>query len=1621
MSNNLTPADSWMSPLYSKLEAVFASAVAKTVKQFAKSFFASTSDAELARFTDEEIFESVEDAWRFVQVRPGAATKIKFQQRLLDKDIKRRNETSIYVLLDDMPFVVDSISQRLMREGIIVRSIHNTVLHIRRQNKSGKSSSQLSSLNTKPAPGFKAEALCCINCAHIPREHFKTMEQAIRDTLKHVITAVKDYSPMCERAQEIQSSLRTSPHSPPVSAEELDESLHFIAWLLDNHFIFLGYEQYRIQHGLQAPVLVLESDSLLGVSRLKKDLWESVRLDSLAKGTAALILKPKVCVFAKSSSKSKVHNPTYYDYVLLKEFDAQGNVVIQHRFLGLYTSNVYFQSAAEIPLVRRKVEAVLTKSGFATGGHSIKDLLQVINVFPRDELFQITEKQLLDTAVEITRIQQTQTSRLFIRKDSYGKFYSCQVYIPRDMLNTRVRTQIQTFLEQELQAEETDYNIFVSASALVRLHFILHVEEVGRIRLNHEDLESRLVRLVKPWDEFFLDALRHEYLDNEANHLQRIYSEIYTEAYKETYFGVDGFRDISRIEDVVGSGRLGLYLSDCSKSEQVRYSFKIFSHAEQLTLSKVTPILENLGLGIISEKAFPLQSRSGEAVWLHDYSLFIEAGGNPSATDLSQNFEEAFRAIWEQLVDNDRFNALVVSAGLHWRDAALLRAYAAYLKQIKFGYSTLFIAETLARHHTICGQLVAYFHALHDPRHSDEPPQQSRRLGIKLLAAIDKVANLSEDAVLRAFLNLIVATQRTNYFQQDAGGKAKEYFAFKLFPELVKGMPMPRPHYEIFVYSRATEGVHLRSGNVARGGLRWSDRAEDYRTEILGLVKAQQVKNAVIVPVGAKGGFVVKDQGSDPQHLRSQAVACYKIFIKGLLDVTDNQVDGKLIPPQDVVRLDGDDPYLVVAADKGTASFSDIANGVAADYQFWLRDGFASGGSNGYDHKLMGITARGAWISVQRHFRELGINTQKQGFTVIGIGDMSGDVFGNGMLLSRHICLIAAFNHKHIFIDPDPYPKTGYRERLRLFKKPGSNWSDYNPKLISRGGGVFSRQEKAIAITSQMKIRFDIEQSSLTPDELIRHLMCSEVDLIWNGGIGTYVKASAETHAEVGDRSNDAVRINGSELRCRVIGEGGNLGLTQSARVEYGLGGGLSITDFVDNSGGVDCSDHEVNIKILLNELEYNGRLSQRTRNTLLESMQDDVAELVLKNNYAQVQAIGLAQAQAALRHREYGDLTSYLETHAGLDRILEYLPERDEFEERRGRRRYLTRPEIAVLTSYMKMHLKTTLVSADFLDQKFFLNYLYQAFPDKLVRRFRTDIIKHPLRREIIATQLANEVVNMLGPSFVYRMVDSTASSVSNVVKAAVTTMAVCGVREPWNAIEELDYKIGSDIQYDMMARLLRLVRRVTRWLLVNRRTGLNCETEIRFLSPARVRFQKLLPDKLPIAFKHSYQEYISRLRKNGVPLELADWISKAEFLFPACSLAEISHNMDKGLANVTNIYFTLGEELGLNWLGGVISNLPVSSYWQALARETYLDDLTRQHHVLTCNAVAMGSRSSAAAAVVKGWSNIFRPQINRIKSLMRQLQSEQSPDYPMVSVVLGELATLAQSSGKKAEGSVA
>ncbi|MEX2131311.1 MAG: NAD-glutamate dehydrogenase [Pseudohongiellaceae bacterium] len=1601
-----------LAPLYKKIQSRHGKRKAETLTLFARRLFASSAHTELALLPIGQIYNEVLAAWNFFQQRPAIAPKIRFSNPYSSARTAGSHGTVIHLLADDMPFLVDSVSQELNNRNIGIEAVYNAVYHVERQRR-GKGGGDLKKLGLVKQEVNQAEALLCFHTSWLSPEECELLEQALLDVLHHVDAAVQDFVPMCARAVSLRETLLHA--KTPVTRDELQESCAFIAWLVENHFTFLGYEKYSITRSGKSTYLSLDKRSLLGISKLKTGLRSRVQLKDVADDAGELILRKQICSFAKSAVRSKVHRPGFYDYVLIKEFNSQGEVAVEHRFLGLYTSSVYFQMASDIPLLRKKIRYVLDRSGFTPNGHSIKGLYQVINALPRDELFQLTNQQLFDLAMQISQIHERRRVRLFIRRDNYGKYISALVYIPKDIYTTRVRLEMQQFLLRELQAVELDFSAYYPESILARLHFILRVPNISKLTFDPVELEMRLVQLVKPWDDELLDQLQATHSDQFTRYLFNQFAGYFPLTYKEEYSAAEAVRDIPHMQEVIRTRGLSLEFEAINDGAEFNFGFKVFRYGAQLVLSDVIPVIEHMGLMVLREQGYCLHRQGETEIWLHDFSLSSKSVLKLDVETAREHFEEAFEAVWQGRTEDDTYNALVLGSQLPWREVALLRAYGAYMKQIQAGYSQHFIAETLRANGKITTKLVRYFKTQFDPQFTAGTAARQKkalRLEQSILRAVDNVINLAEDNVLRLYLKLMQVTQRTNYFQTAAGGSVKEYFSFKLRSGLVEEVPRPRPEYEIFVFSPAFEGVHLRGGKVARGGLRWSDRREDFRTEVLGLVKAQQVKNSIIVPVGAKGGFVVKtaSTGLSREAVREQGIACYRSFVRGLLDITDNIVAGAVVPPAQVVRRDEDDTYLVVAADKGTAAFSDIANGIAREYDFWLGDGFASGGSNGYDHKKMGITARGAWISVQRHFRELGIDVQKQDFTVAGIGDMSGDVFGNGLLQSPHIRLVAAFNHLHLFIDPNPDRQLSFRERRRLFRLPTSAWSDYNVKLISRGGGVFSRSAKVITVSAEMRKRFGIEEDRLAPDRLISAILKSQVDLLWNGGIGTYVKAAHETHADTGDKANDTLRVNGGDLRCKVVAEGGNLGFTQAGRIEYALQGGTSLTDFIDNSAGVDCSDHEVNIKILLNELFARGELKTEARSKLLTGMTEEVARLVLRNNYKQVQSIGIAFSQAKSNFAEYIDLLEFLETHAGLDRKLENFSTEEELEERRTEGLGLTRPELAILTSYMKMYLKAQLVNASYIEDDYLLPCLYSAFPAMLVSEFKPALHKHRLRKEIVATQLANEVVNLAGPSFIYRKVEYTGATVNDVVKAAVIARNLFGIDAVVNQVEALDYRVSAAAQNEMMLKLMQLMRRVTRWLLRNRRSQLDLAgTTGEFSKAIEISFG-LLPEALPEKARDRWRLRFDHYLNESVPRELAHSMACVEFVFPLLAITEISSGSNIGPRMALEAFYAVGDALQLATLRQAIIDLKVDNQWQALARKAFQDDLDWQQRALTQNVLRTVGKSGSVPAAVQAWCEQHRLLIARSQAMLRDLQRESSSDYSVFSVVLRELLNLAQ-----------
>ncbi len=1150
------------------------------LQRFAALYYSGVPQQELEQRTAADLYGASLSCWQFVQQRKQGEVKV----RVFNPDHENHGWQSLHsvveILCDDMPFLVDSVRMQLNARQLSLHAIHYCVLHATRDQK-GNFDEQAEW--ETPAADRHPEAIIYVEFDHHSDVEFlHTLTHELQDVIREVQACVADYPHIMSRVQTLKQVL-AKPHSK-AQKSLYPEALAFVEWLEDNHFTFLACDEFRLDYSGTEPAVERIEGADLGLFRHVPADRQRVLLKDLDAEIQSFITSTELISFIKSGTRSRVHRPAYPDYVVVKYFDKQGQVTGGIRFLGLYTSMVYIETPDSIPLVREKLKAIRDMAGFVPGSHSGKELNRILEVYPRDELFQSSADQLLKTALSILHIQERRQTRVYLRKDAYSKFISCLVYVPRDIYNTELRRRIEQVLMQAVPTLDIEFNTYFSESILARTHFMLRLNPDASVDYDEATLIRKILQVCRTWQDDLHAALIEQVGEEQGNHQFHIYRQAFPAGYREAFQTRTAVTDIQYMEDLCAQpeGQLGMsfYREPEETSNELR--FKLFNRNTILPLSDVIPVLENLGLRVLGEHPYEIQRADGQRIWIHNFQLRYTLSDSINIAAVKFLFKDAFRAVWHGQAENDSFNKLVLGAELSWRDIAVLRAYARYMKQIRFGISEQYIGETLSRYIGISARLVALFHTRFDVR--DVTPeareQELQQQEAQLIAELDSVEQLNEDRTIRRFIELIKATLRTNFYQPDEDGNPKSYIALKMNPAAISDMPLPRPMFEIFVYSPRVEGVHLRGGRVARGGLRWSDRSDDFRTEVLGLVKAQQVKNAVIVPVGAKGGFIAKCLPKDGSRdeIQAEGIASYQTFISALLDVTDNLVEGQVVPPAAVVRHDEDDPYLVVAADKGTATFSDIANAIAVKRGFWMGDAFASGGSVGYDHKKMGITARGAWISVQRHFRERGINVQETDFTVVGIGDMAGDVFGNGMLMSEHIRLVAAFNHMHIFIDPTPDSASSFIERKRLFELPRSSWTDYNKELISAGGGVFLRSAKSIAISPEMKACFGIQEDRLPPNDLIKAILRSPVDLIWNGGIGTYIKASSERHSQVGDKANDGLRVNGQDVKARVIGEGGNLGMTQLGRIEYTLNGGACFTDFIDNAGGVDCSDHEVNI-----------------------------------------------------------------------------------------------------------------------------------------------------------------------------------------------------------------------------------------------------------------------------------------------------------------------------------------------------------------------------------------------------------------------------------------------------------
>ena len=1580
--------------------------LAAEITSFARNYLASVHLAELLVKPIDDIYGDVVSTWQFVQQFNRSSAKVRVFNPNVETDGWQNPHTVMEILVADMPFVVDSVRLALNSHHITIHSIINQVFVVERNKKHKlEKQSLLDSTNSRQT---QHDALLHIEIDRESNpEKLSALEDEIISILAELDVLVSDFPKILEKVDTVKKELELL--SQPTLKKDAGPVIELLTWLAQSNFTFLGYREYALGEDVQALHYKPRDSSDLGVLRTNSTV------DFVDDERSHAILRKNLLVFAKSSTCSRIYRPAYPELIIINKYDAKGNIIGDHRFLGLFTSRVFNEDPLSIPVVKDKVSEVVSNTAFDPTSHDAKQLQRIISVYPRGELFQITAKELYNISIGILHIRERPWVKLFVRTDIFGRFVTCIIYAPRENYSTEMRKKFQNILRQVFEAVDISFNTNFSESILVRVCIVLKVSPEKPIKFDLEDVQRRLVEVCRSWDDEFHNALNDTLGEEKGALAASNYSNGLSNSYKEDFLPRVAVSDVLHIHKMDEKHPLELSFYHAVEDPEGTFRFKLFHLGHLIPLSDVIPVLENLGLRILGERPYEVK-KGKELVWIHDFSVCYGEGMNISLGQVKESFQSAFVQIWGGAVESDGFNRLVLGAKLNWQEITILRAYAKYLKQVGFPFSQLYMEEALVKNPHITAQLVHLFKSRFNPfdRSADDSDQETKVVD-KLRLELDKVENLDEDRILRRVMDVMMGTIRTNYFQWcDAPGESP-CLVLKFDPSLIPDLPLPLPMYEIFVYSARVEGVHLRAGKVARGGLRWSDRMEDYRTEVLGLVKAQQVKNSVIVPVGAKGGFVCKKLpvSGDRNKIMAEVISCYRLFISSLLDVTDNLKQGVIVPPEKLVRKDADDPYLVVAADKGTATFSDVANQIAEDYGFWMGDAFASGGSVGYDHKKMGITARGAWVSVQRHFREIGTNVQKQAFTVVGIGDMSGDVFGNGMLLSKKIKLIAAFNHLDIFIDPSPVPEKSFTERQRLFEQPGSTWQDYNTELISKGGGVFSRRAKSILISPEMAKTFSITEKKLTPNDLISVLLKASVDLIWNGGVGTYVKSSTEQHSDVGDKSNDSLRVNGSEINCKVFAEGGNLGVTQLARIEMALQGVSVNADFIDNAAGVDCSDHEVNIKILLNEVVSCGDLTEKHRNQLLSEMTSEVSRLVLDNNYRQVLAISIADSQSLMRLDELKRYINYLEDIGKLNRSLEFLPSNDEINERKKSGIGLVRPELSVLLSYSKGLLKEQLVETNLLDDPHVVSQIELAFPKVISVKFKQSVYEHYLNKEIVATQLANAIVNDMGLTFVMRMHDASGAEPEDIAKAYIISRGIYELDELWQEIETLDYKVSSDVQIYMMNEISRVVRRATRWFLRNRRTEIDVGSTLSHFKPKILEIRSELPNLLHGGLKENYDAEVNQLVEAGVPEALASKVACTTSMLSFLGVVEASALTARPLTEVATLYFMIGDDLDLHWFGEQINALDISNHWQALAREAYRDDLDWQQRALTIAVLQTdGPPGITLEERLVQWRSCYQTLLNRWNAMINELKSGNTQEFAMYAVALRELLDLAQSS---------
>ncbi|WP_427135422.1 NAD-glutamate dehydrogenase [Pseudarthrobacter sp. S9] len=1546
----------------------------------------------------------------------------------------------IAVVVEDMPYLVHSVTAELTREDAAIGLLVHPTFEVLRDPTSHalldvRPSPSAEGLSDEPAPetGGTTETWVAVEIGRLADDAAaRELTENLHRVLDDVRVAAEDAAAIHGKMFEAVASVDGFPQAAVPPAGQLRDLL---LWLHDGNFVFLGYCDYDLTTAGDQELLTERPGSALGL--LRRPRGDAAR--RLDHGQAR-ILGPRVLTLATSDIRSTVLRRSYLDELRLPVFDQAGAVTGERRFVGLFTPGAAHQSVRRIPVIREKVQAVSERLGFTPRSHDGKDLLAVLESFPRDELFHIEVNDLTRLAGEILRAEQLRRTRLFLRPDSFGRFMSALVFFPRHRYSTAVRLLMEQELRQAFKAKSIEFEVRLTESPMARVFFRIRMADApsdapasgapgayaNPSDVDPSQLERRLISATRSWAEGLDELIREHFPAEEAARLSRLWSDSFPPSYRADYEAEAAIRDIINFETFDLDGTGGRPHGDPLLTVYVRQgAFPTLAEDARIrlyltkprSLTQILPFLHNLGLEVLDQRPFDIRRGTGQDVFLYDLGVKYPIGVDPEAT--SALLEDAFCAAMRGDAESDRIDALVIREGVGWRQAAILRSYAKYLQQLGTTNSYGFIADTLMASVRATHALLALFDAKFDPG-LDGPGrfQITAAARKELLAAIDEIPVLDADRLLRTFMNLVEATLRTNFFQD------KPHLSFKLKPAAIPSAPFPRPKCEIWVYSPRVEGVHLRFGELARGGLRWSERSEDFRTEVLGLVKAQNVKNSVIVPTGAKGGFYPKqlpDPAADRGAWLAEGLECYRIFISGLLDLTDNLVTSasgeSVIPPERVVRHDGDDYYLVVAADKGTASFSDAANAVAQEYGFWLGDAFASGGSVGYDHKQMGITARGAWESVKHLFRELGMDPQSEDFTVVGIGDMSGDVFGNGMLLSPHIRLVAAFDHRHIFLDPAPDATASFEERKRLFGLPRSSWADYDPSLISQGGGVHSRRAKTIAITERVRMSLGLEPGTATlpPHALLQAILRAPVDLVYNGGIGTYVKASTENHTEVGDKANDAIRVNGNELRARIVAEGGNLGITQRGRIEAALNGVLLNTDAIDNSAGVDCSDHEVNIKIFIDRMIAAGKMPASERTGFLHSLTDEVARLVLANNADQ--NVLLLNDRHLVREWSPGfeRTMDWLENATDLDRSLEGLPSTEELQDRLRSGHGLTAPELAVLAAYAKIELARELSASDLADDPWFKRVLRGYFPRQLSERFDAELDAHPLRRQIVCTVVANDMINLGGITFAFRAIEETTATAAAVARAFVVVRDAYDL--PWivDRIAGLPPGFPSEHAAQVALHMRRLLDRATRWYVTHDHRDQSVAEALGRVMPTLDLLRTRTVDFLRGADRDLVHSRLAHWDDVGLPRDLGRRASDLLESFALLDISGVSELVDEPLTTIADLYWAVLQRIGAVGLLLRITDLPRHSRWEALARAALRDDVYSAVADMTLYVMQTTQGGDFAGADslerIVAWERGHQEQLGRIKDTFAEVTKPGQVDIASISVALKLLRTLVRS----------